>query len=906
MNAQKVMSYAEMSVVSIAALGCVGLSAFASTPVPYVNGFTTRTSGAVPSGRWMEMPYAVGSLCRSLGSVTATSPYASDLQDGWTMKNNLASASVAFSVVADGGNQALLVNPTSSSWCPGVVVLQPLANEFKTGTLKLTADIRTPVKGDSIRSDSNAFAMIAPLYKSALGVTAGGFSAPLRMGPGCFNDNRTGKEGWFVRAITRGPSSNYGQYDTHNTLTQGNWYRYSVEINLDAGTYTGTFADLGSAHPTAETVPSTTLNFRQYESDAGSAEPTTLICETKVSETTGGIAGLAFYVMTLKQADADKAPMFDNVSVEWKATGADEYTAVYSNDFTTRRVRTVEPGGTISGTYESAHHAVSTTSAAYDYGSWENDYGVNDTTACPALVPTTSPYVGTDSWKMIAGSTKFTLLDPNKNGGYGWQSGTILRATGKSTRGFVATPLGTTITSGKVRFYFDIFPGRKSVLGSFTEAYVICYLAGNKAAEAAYSTSTSVTDILKGKAVCGGGYQAAGSANSEINPGDIVYGTGNYKANYKNASNQNVSADMCRWHRYVVTADLGTRTFTMKVQKANSEVEDFDHATALTDKAEGSTGFMSNAPASIDSIIIATQGQGNYNEYASQGSKNFGKFPLFDNLKVCRVNADGTDGELIYSCDFNTSVRVKSYDGAALAETIDRPGADGWILRGRNNGWIYASDDTDPVVVLDGIDNTCCAVQSFGLTSKGCAEMAFAADLRPPKSWTRQDGAFGIEIGGDAYYQGNLGTSASWRDAPRLSFGFSDTANGADASGSRFTSRVLTVGTTTATSTSAATVDPTHWYRFRVVAKPPEGTFTVTVYDQGTTHPGMADADGSPVATFADVTLPFSRLEPMTAIGLCGCGLAGSLGGGANDADVALVDNLSVNGTPLGLAVIIR
>ena len=899
MNAQKVMSCAEMSVVSIAALGCVGLSAFASTPVPYVNGFTTRMSGLIPSDRWMEMPYAVGSLCRSLDSLSATSPYAADLQDGWTMKSGYASANVAFSVVSENGNQATLVNPSAGSWCSNIVVLQPLANEISTGTLKLTADIRTPFAGESIRSDANAFAMIAPLCKSGLDVTATRLPMPMRMGPGCFYDNRSGKDGWFVRAITRGPSSNYGQYDTHNTLIQGNWYRYTAEINLEAGTYKGTFADLGSEHPTAATVPSTTQNFRTYEPGPGGSEPTTMNLESPLSETSGGIAGLAFFVGNLKPADVAKAPMFDNVSVEWKKPGAAEYVAVYSNDFTTRRVRTVEPQGSVNGTYESAHWAVGTVSSAYNYGSWENDYGVNDTTACPALE-------GTDNWKRIAGTTKFTLLDPNKNGGYGWQSGTILRATGKSTMGVVATPLGTTITSGKVRFYFDVLPGRKSVLGSFTEAYAICYLAGNKAAESS-STSTSISTILSGKAVCGGGYYVNGSANSELNPGHIVYGTGSYKADYKDASNSNVEADMCKWHRFVVTADLDAKTFALKVDRAaGSDVYDYDHATEFTFKAEGSKGFMSSAPASIDSIIIATQGQGNYNEYGSYGTKNMGKFPLFDNLKVCRVNDDGTDGELIYRCDFNGSERVKSYDGAMMAESIDRPGADGWILRGQNKGSIYAGGTDDAAVVLDDIDGFCCAVQSFGLTSKGCAEMAFAADLRPPKSWTRQDGAFGIEIGGDAYYQGNLGTSASWRDAPRLSFGFSDTANGADASGSRFTSRVLTVGTTTVTSTSAVTVDPTHWYRFRVVAKPPEGTFTVTVYDQGTTHPGMADADGSLVATFADVTLPFSRMEPMTAIGLCGCGLAGSLGGGANDADVALVDNLSVNGTPLGLAIIFR
>jgi len=895
------------SVFSLAVFAGICLPALAALRIPYANDFTTRTSGPVPSDRWLEMPYAVGPLCRSHASPTATSPYAAELQDGWAMKGGYASADVAFSVVAEGGNQAALVNPTNGFWCSTVVALQPLANEITNGTLKLSADIRTPFSGESIRSDSNAFAMIAPVCKSGLDVTATTLPMPMRMGPGCFYDNRAGKEGWFLRAIARGPLSNYGQYDTHNAITPGNWYRYTAEINLDAGTYKGTFANLGTAHPTAETVPTATLNFRTYEPGPGGNEPTTLTCETRVGDSTGGIAGLAFFIGNLRSADAAKAPLFDNVSVEWKAPGADAYTGVYANDFTTRRVRTVEPQGSVRGTYEQKHSAVSTASSAYGYGSWDNDYGVDDTAACPALAPTASPYFGVDGWRRIAGDTRFTLLNPNKtSAGYGWQSKTILRATGKNTRGFVAAPLGTTISSGKVRFYFDILPGRKSVLGSFTEAYAICYLAGNKAAEAAFSTSTSISTILSGKGVCGGGYYTTGSANQELNPGRIVYGTGYYKGDYKNGSNQTVDTDMCLWHRYEVTADLDAKTFTMKVQRSNDYLKDYDQSEETTLKAEGSDVFMINAPASVDSIVIACQGQGNYNENGSYGTKNFGKFPLFDNLKVCRVNADGTDGELISSCDFNGSVRVKAYDGAALAKAVDRPGTDGWVLRGRNKGSIYAGGTPDAAVVLDDIDGFCCAVQQFGTTSKGCAAMKFAADLRPPATWTRQDGVFGVEIGGDAYYQGNLAASGTWRAMPRLAFGFSDTANGADASGNRFASRVLTVGTTASTHTSAVSVDPTHWYRFRVVARSPEGTFSVTVCDQGAAHPQRTDADGSVVATFENVASPFGRSELMTSVGLCGCGVMGSLGGGTNDPDVALVDNLTVEGTPLGLLLLVR
>ena len=56
----------------IAAIGrssfaCVAFAAFAAnaTPrIPYANDFSTRTSGATPSDRWMESPYIPGALAR--------------------------------------------------------------------------------------------------------------------------------------------------------------------------------------------------------------------------------------------------------------------------------------------------------------------------------------------------------------------------------------------------------------------------------------------------------------------------------------------------------------------------------------------------------------------------------------------------------------------------------------------------------------------------------------------------------------------------------------------------------------------------------------------------------------------------------------------------------------------------
>ena len=63
-------------------------TANAAPRVPY--DFSTRTSGAVPSDRWMETSYIPGALARSVSSISAhgREPYNNDTayQDGWTMK----------------------------------------------------------------------------------------------------------------------------------------------------------------------------------------------------------------------------------------------------------------------------------------------------------------------------------------------------------------------------------------------------------------------------------------------------------------------------------------------------------------------------------------------------------------------------------------------------------------------------------------------------------------------------------------------------------------------------------------------------------------------------------------------------------------------------------------------------
>ena len=76
------MNKSTMTIVAALAAG----AAAASTRTPYANDFTTRTSGATPSDRWMETSYIPGALARSVSSAGDAYNGASAYQDGWTMK----------------------------------------------------------------------------------------------------------------------------------------------------------------------------------------------------------------------------------------------------------------------------------------------------------------------------------------------------------------------------------------------------------------------------------------------------------------------------------------------------------------------------------------------------------------------------------------------------------------------------------------------------------------------------------------------------------------------------------------------------------------------------------------------------------------------------------------------------
>ncbi len=929
------MNKSTMTIVAALAAG----AAVATTRTPYANDFTTRTSGATPSDRWMESQYIPGALVRSVGSISAhgREPYNSDTayQDGWTMKEGTERSGVFFRVADDNGNQCVLVtNKSSSVVTDATVAIQPFYNEFTDGVLKISADIRTPASSAFV-SNTTAYASIIPVYKSTLDVAASSFPTPTRLGMANASHNNSSTGDFYVRAnvmsknIAETGSGTYGYSEARNNLTAGNWYRYEAVIDIAAGTFTATFGNLGATHPSPDSVPTTVTDFRRYVNDW----TTTFKLNTAPSASTGGFAGLAIYVLGFKKAAASAAPMFDNIAVSWKAPGASDFAPVYENNFTTRRYRQVEPSGTISCAYALAPTTNTIQSSFYERANINNDYGVSEDNA-RRLVPDGAPYAGQDGWRRIAGTAPFTMVDPNKDSsGYGWNNASVLRATGSGKTGMIAAPLGTTVSSGKVRLYCDILMGALTNSTSIQrDIGAAAFLAGDGAYTNSYYSSTNIraadiTTALRGKGVCGAGtcwgYMNAGeylSSNTRIHRfNGSSYGT------LKDTAGENVFISCGRWGRYVVTLDLDAGKYDVAIYNLGyvGQPMDYKHSSSTLLIATNNLSLAASAIRNVDSVVLFSEGQDNANSdtrVTTFNSKKLGRFPLFDNVRVCLVNGDGTDGTELYSCNFEYGYRMSVQNAASLVGHSNREGADRWIRRGNAYGLFNVIDagGGDRVLALDGfgwieqVTRTSYAVQPFGASSRNCASVDFAADIRPPECFARDSSCFArVEVGGDDYAQGvyRPASGNNWRSEPRIGFGFA-ISGGKNAVG-HYTNVLISVqsrtSSATTTTNSAVAIDKSHWYRFRVKAQPTNagGKFTVNVYDQGATKPAANAADGTLVETFSDLALPAFGGEGMTTFGLAAAGFAG-MGGGIDDPNVALVDNLSVNFNPAAFVIVFK
>ena len=855
--------------------------------VPYRNDFATRTSGTVKAPRTYEQAYFPGSVCRpyTASSYTESYPYAdaSAIQDGWALLKGYSSKNNVFTV-SEGENPGLTLVGNNTD----VRVVQSFDNEFTSGVLKIQADIYTPT---AFTSKDQPMTWIYPVYREMLDLTTSSLSAPLGFGPGWMVESSGGLRYTRAYAWTRNANdaTRYvHQTDANGDITPGNWYRYQFEIDLDNGTYSGTFADLGTGHPTPDSAVSSPRSFRfwvdKYETQLKFAKPRTAA--------TGGVAGLMIrgYYVNPDTSDVTQQPSFDNFSLAWRAPGTDEFVTFYENDFSKRTYRKLCPAATGTCSYAITSQSHDEVFSGYvGAASTGKDVGT-------VLVPDYSEGArlsGQDDWRRTFGTCSADYVKTSGSGG--GMARISMKKYGNNARshaGQIVHRLGQTVSSGKVRLIGSLktpdhwgYSTRQACFG----------LAGNDFADWPCSKTNAWDSYL----VCGGGI--TGTANNNF----YVAGSTDTKSCTRFDDTGNVRKKT-RFYKFDIVADLDAKTYGMEVIDLGSSAKSMDSMDGdliyTTNSVPLKNGF------GVDSIVLTVSGVTN----ATALSSSTGTV-LMDNIRVWKDwDPATTNGTLIYENDFDTRTRFGLTDErCALAKAIDRTdGEDGWIRRDVGSGAFVQGDDNPCAVLANCTGARSATVQDLWLGSKRPMGATMQADVRPPSCWTAANGAAAVVFGGDGYYQGNLNAASPYANEPAIAFGFSEGNLTANACGITEGARLMVsdgrLAEGNATYANDVAIDTTHWYRFKAEADFTTGLWRVSVYDQGSEPQAEDSPDGQEVYVFEKLQLPDLPKTGFSSVALAGQCIAGRETSQVDDPAVALFDNVIVNGNAAGTVILFR
>ena len=355
----------------------------------YSNDFSTRNSRAIPTGRWHVMPYHAGSLMLNYNNADGfvqKEPWetASETQDEW-VKAYYGSGADAYgsgvgpyAEVTGGANPCVCFSAAANS---KTFVMHPLHNEFSNGVLRIRCDIRAPKT-----FESGATVRVRPVFKAQTDPNWGTATAPYYTAFGATQD---GGAELFRPIFLTGNGSGGGAEAVwppdFSSTKELAWYRYEIQLDLAAGKFSGKVWKQGTVQPGLNDPDGTSVFVFANKS-----------AYYKITAANGPIAGIGFQVAGVKTGrgsdfNMDMAPLYDNLSVAWKAPGETEFALCYENDFTTRRYRSICPAGTVSHDYV-RENVVSEQTYTYSTGTYIVPLNNDQLTRQP---------VGLDGWRRL-------------------------------------------------------------------------------------------------------------------------------------------------------------------------------------------------------------------------------------------------------------------------------------------------------------------------------------------------------------------------------------------------------------------------------------------------------------------------------------------------------------------------
>ena len=286
----------------------------------YVNDFATRRSrvfyGTTTAGYFTE-----SLVTNTVGAevyVADSAPYPARIDDrnisqpvgidGWRRLNSDLYQTPT--VKSDGGNQTM-----SFDFITGVAAVT-IGQTLRTGKVRVSADVRaTGIGGQGtgqgvyLHIGSDAFYTANYQQYSS---RAGRFGSVGIVGTSTTIDGLTQRRPCHV--ISSGTV--YGTGD--EWVKQATWLRFTIEADLDAGTYAVTIRDQGTDHPTGGAADGETV----YYSKSGIA---------KIDSSVDSISSVGL-------ASFSSQVMFDNIRIWHRPTGAAAETLVYDNRFNPRTI----------------------------------------------------------------------------------------------------------------------------------------------------------------------------------------------------------------------------------------------------------------------------------------------------------------------------------------------------------------------------------------------------------------------------------------------------------------------------------------------------------------------------------------------------------------------------------------
>ncbi len=296
---------------------------------------------------------------------------------------------------------------------------------------------------------------------------------------------------------------------------------------------------------------------------------------------------------------------------------------------------------------------------------------------------------------------------------------------------------------------------------------------------------------------------------------------------------------------------------------------------------------FASAVSNIGAFYLWGYGYGGQLRYNSQIKS------AFDNIKIWKVSSDAATTDRTIG-----SAATETGQGGFEADaTIRAEGGNQYLSIGRTSGSGHAARYTT----------------SLGKSiDRGIVTVT--ADMRPPKHWFgASGGSVFVTLGNKTLEQ----SEATEADAGRLlRFGFRD-STGKNNGGIYEDMTPCSVGSSdgTAVGTGAGaysdmgeTVDGAgrKWYRFVAKVKIADGTYGISVYDMGTSHPSPESTKGALVGSASGLYMMNPVADGISSLDIECRAVSSTLGETGNDPLQAQIDNIEVTRTPCGFTLIVK